>query len=344
MSLPTHAAVGSTIAPIGWIASPAALQELPTEFEPRYWTFDEFASAYIAWRKRVQILSAQLPRQEHDPGPAALYNPNALRADAKVLVIIPNYRCEEWLDECLWSIVNQTRPAEGIVVVDDGSPEPPVDIVRRYPEVTLLATTANVGPYRIDQAVIDSTRYDAYMFQDADDWSMHDRLENLLLAAEHTSADLVGSQEMRVFADRAPDAQVVAYPLDVSQALAHRPAHVLQHPTSLVSRRLVMATGGYASGLRFGGDTEFLLRARFKGRLVNTETVSYVRCIRPDSLTGSPDTGFRSIARQRLLHDLKVREAYFADLLRNGRLPDLAPMAVGEPARLRHILGPSLMT
>jgi hypothetical protein len=54
-----------------------------------------------------------------------------------------------------------------------------------------------------------------------------------------------------------------AFPLDVNATLSASPtSHALQHPTSLVSRRLVAELGGYSSGMRFSGDDEFLRRAR----------------------------------------------------------------------------------
>src|SRR5439155_11639166 len=94
-----------------------------------------------------------------------------LRRDATVLAVVPHYRCEAWLAQCLRSLARQTRPPQAIVVVDDGSASPPVDLVAGFPGVTLLAAASNVGPYRLVQTVIEQTRFDAYMLQDADDWS-----------------------------------------------------------------------------------------------------------------------------------------------------------------------------
>ena len=102
------------------------------------------------------------------------------------MAVILHYKCEEWLCQCLESLVNQTRPLDAVVVVDDNSPEPPVDIVKQFPGVTLFTMMQNVGPYRIIQQVIDHFDYDAYLFQDADDWSAVDRLEILLKEAERT--------------------------------------------------------------------------------------------------------------------------------------------------------------
>ena len=144
-----------------------------------------------------------------------------LTKESSVLALIPHFRCEEWLDDCLQSLLDQTRLLDGIVVIDDASDDPPLDIVERYPGVTLLHAERNVGPYRLIQQVMEDTHYDAYLFQDADDWSAPDRLELLLDGAERTGAELIGTQELRVFCDE-PEAVPIEWPLDVNACFAER--------------------------------------------------------------------------------------------------------------------------
>ena len=79
--------------------------------------------------------------------------------------------------------------------------------------MTLLHAERQRRPLPAVQQVIEDTDYDAYMFQDADDWSAPDRLEKLLDGAAATGAELIGSQEMRVFCDE-PEAVPIAWPLD----------------------------------------------------------------------------------------------------------------------------------
>jgi hypothetical protein len=136
-----------------------------------------------------------------------------------------------------------------------------------------LEAGENVGPYRLSQQVIAATGYDAYMFQDADDWSVPHRLRILLAEAERTGAEQVGCQGYRLIS---AEAEVVplTYPLDVNAVLEATPTrHRLMHPSSVISRDLVMRAGGYATGLRFGGDSEFLHRAVHAGRLVNVPEI-----------------------------------------------------------------------
>jgi Glycosyl transferase family 2 len=256
-----------------------------------------------------------------------------------ILALIPHSRCETWLRRCLNSLLQQTHPPTNIVVIDDASTPPPLAIVQDFPSVTLLCTAPQVGPYRLIQSTIDATNYDAYLFQDADDWSTVDRLEILLKTARHYGAELVGSQEIRILEPELI-AQAIGYPLDVNQALKRAPGHPLLHPTSLVTRDLVMRLGGFATGLRFGGDTEFLLRAHWVSRIVNTPHYCYFRRKRPDSLTTAIGTGLDSPARQALLKTLKQRAIGHSTT--PPTIHDLQPLQTVDPIALTHLCGPSL--
>ena len=50
----------------------------------------------------------------------------------EVSVIIPIYNTEQYLAECLDSVVNQTLSDIEIICVDDGSPDRSIDILMEY--------------------------------------------------------------------------------------------------------------------------------------------------------------------------------------------------------------------
>jgi len=265
-----------------------------------------------------------------------------LTKDSRVLALIPHFQCEEWLDDALESLAQQTRPLDGIVVIDDASGDPPTRLVQRHPGVTLLHADRNVGPYRLVQQVIEETDYDAYLFQDADDWSAPERLEKLLAAAERSGAELIGTQELRVFCDE-PEVAPIVWPLDIEGAFKVKPtAFPLLHPTSLVSRDLVMSLGGWASGLRFSGDAEFLRRARFVAKVANIPDHLYFRRIRRNSLTTATQTGLKSPERQRVMEMLWERARSNAEVAAAGGQPDLSPIVTAPPVGLKRLAGPPL--
>ena len=245
--------------------------------------------------------------------------------------------------QCLESLESQSRPLDGIVVIDDCSPSPPVQIASRFSNVTLVAADQNVGPYRLVQQVINDTYYDGYLFQDADDWSTYDRLEILLTEAERAGAELVGSQELRVICE---DGTIIptCYPRDVNDAYSNFEGHPILHPTTLVARSLVERIGGFATGLKFGADSEFLRRAIYNARIINVGRFCYYHRHRTGSLATSRETGIGSTARNELMHNLRRWANRNKEQIARGKLrPDeIKPYAVEGPVHLKHLSGPPL--
>src|SRR5439155_25211117 len=264
-----------------------------------------------------------------------------LRRDATVLAIVPHYRCEAWLPACLRSLVRQTRPPEAIVVVDDASAEPPVDIVAAFPGITLLRARENVGPYRLVQTPIERTRFDAILFQDADDWSSDDRLALQLDAAERTGAELIGGQEV-CFHEGERLAFGCAYPLDAGTSLRRRSLTALLHPSTLVSRDLVRRVGGFSAGMRFGADGEFQLRAHHAGHAVNIRRYCYFRRVREGSLWTSAETGRDSAVRRGQAAEIHARAVANAERAARGQAPKLAPLWPAGAVALAHLAGPAV--
>lgn len=258
----------------------------------------------------------------------------------RVLALVPYYQCAPWVERSLASLASQTRGLDAIVLLLDGGDAPPDGLLQRFPKLSVFASDELVGPYALIQAAIEATNYDWYLFQDADDWSAVDRVETLLDTAARHNAELVGSQEIRVFEDGS--VMPVSYPLDVNAALAHAPGHALLHPSSLVRRGLVMRLGGFATGLRFGGDTEFVLRAAHEARIVNTSKALYFRRLRAGSLTTAPETGLDSPVRKALLIEVKERARANATRVARAIAPELGPCRVRPRIPLRHVSGPAL--
>jgi hypothetical protein len=122
------------------------------------------------------------------------------------------------------------------------------------------------------------------------------------------------------------------------------PAYTLLHPSSLVSRDLVLRAGGYATGLRFSGDMEFLLRACLVGKVMNLDRYCYFRRIRVNSLITSAQTGLASPARQALDERIKKRYWENRDRLSQGQAPLLEPLESAGLAEFDEICGRPLLS
>lgn len=67
-------------------------------------------------------------------------------ASGSIVAVVPTYNSAKWLEGCIGSLLDQTRPPHVIVVVDNGSDDETLDIVRRqWPEVRCIALGRNVG-------------------------------------------------------------------------------------------------------------------------------------------------------------------------------------------------------
>jgi GT2 family glycosyltransferase len=68
------------------------------------------------------------------------------RMPRSAAVVIPSWNGRRWLEECLESVFAQTRPADEVIVVDNGSTDGSVELVReRFPSVRLVELARNTG-------------------------------------------------------------------------------------------------------------------------------------------------------------------------------------------------------
>lgn len=111
-----------------------------------------------------------------------------------VSIIIPVYNVENYLRECLDSILNQTLKDIEIICVDDGSTDGSLDILREYAEKDSrirILQQANLGAGVARNAAIDIARGEYLFFCDADDFCAPDLFAQLTRRADDTKADVV---------------------------------------------------------------------------------------------------------------------------------------------------------
>ena len=95
-------------------------------------------------------------------------NSRAASDTTSVTVVITTYNHAHFLLQALHSVLAQTRPADEIVVVDDGSTDDPAAVVGPFAQVTLLRQR-NQGLSAARNAGLKAARGDRLIFLDADD-------------------------------------------------------------------------------------------------------------------------------------------------------------------------------
>jgi glycosyltransferase involved in cell wall biosynthesis/predicted O-methyltransferase YrrM len=222
-----------------------------------------------------------------------------------VTVAIPFHRCRPYVRRAVQSILHQTHQNLTVVVVNDGDPVPPWDLLADIddPRLVRFDLGANRGRYFADAVVLGATSSHYYLVQDADDWSEPNRVDAVFSALySHTGG--VEAQHLAVL--RYPD---LARPL--TNELEHRASHFGLYTTQALRR-----VGGYYGGFRIGYDTLLISLLLMAARVAYLERPLYHWSRRRGSLTMSAATGLRSSQRREVRRQL--REMY-ADALRAYR-------------------------
>lgn len=112
----------------------------------------------------------------------------------KVSVIIPMYNVEDYLRECLDSVVNQTLKDIEVICVDDGSPDRSAEIAAEYVEKYSnfkLIRKENGGLSSARNAALDVAAGEYVSFLDSDDYIDANMLEVLYRTAGADQLDIV---------------------------------------------------------------------------------------------------------------------------------------------------------
>ena len=103
-----------------------------------------------------------------------MVDPGAGGVRPTLSVVVPVYRVEGYLRECLDSILAGAGADVEVVAVDDASPDGCAAILDRYaaadPRVRVVRMAANVGLGMARNAGLDAARGEYVWFVDSDDW------------------------------------------------------------------------------------------------------------------------------------------------------------------------------
>jgi glycosyltransferase involved in cell wall biosynthesis len=83
-------------------------------------------------------------------------------------IIIPNYNCDKYIKECLDSIFNQTFKDYEVIVIDDGSTDNSLEVIKNY-NVKLLHTNRKYAGGARNKGLIEA-KGEYIIFLDSDDF------------------------------------------------------------------------------------------------------------------------------------------------------------------------------
>jgi glycosyltransferase involved in cell wall biosynthesis len=195
----------------------------------------------------------------------------------KVSVAMPVYNAERYVAEAIQSILAQTLGDFEFLIIDDGSTDGSLAIIREYasrdPRIKFLSRP-NKGVVKTLNEVLALCRGDLVARMDADDISMVDRLaKQVKYLEDHPECVMVGSRvqiidpegmPLTILSDALTHEQIVEGLLAARGQLVH-------HPAIMFRRRIALEIGCYREIFDEAEDLDLFLRLAEVGRIVNLE-------------------------------------------------------------------------
>jgi len=188
-----------------------------------------------------------------------------MASSATVSVIITTFNYSDFIVSAIESVLAQTRPADEVIVVDDGSTDSTPNLVAPYVArgVVRYIQQANQGPSVARNRGIDESSGELLAFLDADDTWLASKLElQIAWLKSHPDASMVSGQ-MIWWHVPTDERKLVAYesmtPGRMRREVTVR--NVVGNPSmALVRRSAIEAVGPYEPSLRWGQDWELFVR------------------------------------------------------------------------------------
>lgn len=125
-------------------------------------------------------------------------------------VVIPAYNAAGYIEKCLNTIINQNIKDMEIIVIDDGSADGTLELLKqyktRYSNVRVVSVTQNKGVSHARNIGLRIARGKYITFVDADDYLEADMYRTMLCAMKQYDADIVECSCRKV----KPDGRVLA--------------------------------------------------------------------------------------------------------------------------------------
>lgn len=188
-----------------------------------------------------------------------------------VSIIIPCFNAERWLREAIDSCLQQTYGAIEVIVIDDGSTDSSLEIIKTYGDRILWESGPNLGGNVARNRGFALSKGEYIQYLDADDYILPEKIERQVNFLEQTNADAVYGdwRHKRHFPDGRvvlEDIQVSGLQPDILQSLL---ADWWVSPACLLFRRsIVEKTGGWDEQLKAGQDRDFFLSIVMNGAAV----------------------------------------------------------------------------
>ncbi|NJM99223.1 MAG: glycosyltransferase family 2 protein [Phormidesmis sp. RL_2_1] len=222
----------------------------------------------------------------------------------KVSVIIPNYNRAAIVGDTVENMLRQSLAPHEVIVVDDGSTDDSVAVLRCFGDRIILLQQPNQGPGAARNAGLNLATGEFIQFMDSDDLSSLNKLEVQAQTLIKHSADMVYGPWLKAWMDnrciRLENVVLQQRPLPASRHPLHwfltRWSMVFQQ--CLIRRTALIRVGGYRKDMRLYEDGDLFVRLLLSGATLvhEAESLTFYRLENYGKLTacGRKNNGAQS--------------------------------------------------
>ena len=185
----------------------------------------------------------------------------------RLSVVVPAHDAEGTIGKAIRSALDQTRPPDEVVVVDDGSTDATVDEVATFGTAVRLVVQEQRGPSAARNAGVEASTGDWIAFLDADDEWHPEKLERQLRVASDDVV-MVATDWTRQLTEGPVPASLHTTALTSAEILL---LNRFQTSTVLLRRRAFLAAGGFDPTLDGVEDWDMWLRASRYGKVLKID-------------------------------------------------------------------------
>ena len=206
-----------------------------------------------------------------------------------VSVIVPVYKVEDYIRECIDSILAQTYSDFELILVDDGSPDNCGRICDDYAKGDnriKVVHKVNGGISSARNAGLEVAKGEWIMHVDGDDWIEPDMIESLIEAAQITGADMVFGDFMK-YGPSAGYNKLPTWSSDKKKSMTNYIAYVMTTIWGSIAKRSLYADHSLKSpeGISYCEDFHLIVRlCHFANKIVNVHRPFYHYRYRPTSI------------------------------------------------------------
>ncbi len=197
------------------------------------------------------------------------------------------YNGEQYIDECVASILNQSFNGFEFIMIDDGSTDGTLERLEKYTDPRIkIFSQSNIGIYSSANNAVSLAKGSLIAVLDADDYSFQNRLkEQVLFMKGNPDFVFCGPRFLELICGKEVPTRIKFVKTDDAIRKIISQFNPFAHSSIVYRKDSFLKIGGYNESFKNSGDFDFLVRMLKTGKGCNLDQVLLVRRIHRKSIS-----------------------------------------------------------